>query len=99
MSVLTGSTHEVPRVQVTYNTFIAYSHSPNAKLATALQRALHGFAKRPFRLRALRVFCDTASLGANPALWPAIEYALHASEYLIVMASPQPRFRPGWETR
>jgi WD40 repeat protein len=75
--------------RVVYNAFLSYSHSADERLASVLQRALHQFAKRPFQLRALRVFFDTASLAANPALWPAIEHALHASEYLILMASPQ----------
>jgi hypothetical protein len=42
-----------------------------------------------FRVRAVRVFWDTSSLAANPALWPAIEQALAASEYFILMASPE----------
>jgi len=80
---------EAPQPRITYNAFLSYSHSTDEKLAAVLQRALHRFAKRPFRLRAVRVFRDTASLGANPALWPAIEQALAASEYLILMPSPQ----------
>jgi WD40 repeat protein len=72
-----------------YNAFISYSHAGDSELAAALQRSLHRFAKPPFRLRAVRVFCDSASLAANPALWPAIEVALNASEFLILLASPQ----------
>jgi WD40 repeat protein len=72
-----------------YNAFISYSHTGDTELAAALQRALHRFAKPAFRLRAVRVFCDSASLAANPALWPTIETALDGSEFLILLASPQ----------
>src|SRR5215471_7716018 len=78
-----------PGSSMPYNAFISYSHAEDSELAAALQRALHRFAKPPFRLRAVRVFCDSASLAANPALWPAIEVALNASEFLILLASPQ----------
>jgi|SRR5215467_13764638 len=88
---------EAPQPRITYNAFLSYSHSTDEKLAAVLQRALHRFAKRPFRLRAVRVFRDTASLGANPALWPAIEQALAASEYLILMPSPQAAASLGWK--
>jgi hypothetical protein len=74
---------------VAYNAFISYSHTGDSELAAALQRALHRFAKLAFRLRAVRVFCDSASLAANPALWPTIETALNGSEFLILLASPQ----------
>jgi WD40 repeat protein len=89
MDIAIGPEHDGPQQRIIYNAFLSYSHSADARLAAALQRALHRFAKPVFRLRALRVFCDSASLGANPALWPALEDALHASEYLILMASPQ----------
>jgi len=82
-------TREGPQPRAVYNAFLSYSHSADAKLASALQQALHRFAKRPFQLRAVRVFRDTGSLAANPALWPAIEQALAASEHFILMASPQ----------
>jgi WD40 repeat protein len=74
---------------MSYNAFISYSHAGDTELAAALQRALHRFAKPAFRLRAVRVFCDSASLAANPALWPTIETALNGSEFLILLASPQ----------
>jgi WD40 repeat protein len=88
MDSATEPRRAAPQPRIVYNAFLSYSHSADKKLATSLQRALHRFAKQPFRLRAVRVFCDTASLSANPALWPAIEHALAASEYLILMASP-----------
>lgn len=73
---------------MTYNAFISYSHAADGKLAPALQFALHRFAKPWYRLRALRVFRDKASLSANPALWPSIEKALAASAHFVLMASP-----------
>jgi hypothetical protein len=65
---------------VLYNAFVSYSHAADAKLAPAIQRALHAFAKPWYKLRALRVFRDKTSLSANPALWDAIEQALSQSE-------------------
>jgi WD40 repeat protein len=73
---------------VIYKAFVSYSHSADGKLAPALQAALQQFAKPWNRLRAMRVFVDTASLSANPALWPTIERSLRESEYFILMASP-----------
>jgi hypothetical protein len=71
-----------------YKAFVSYSHSADGKLAPALQFSLQQFAKPWNRLRAMRVFVDTASLSANPALWPTIERSLGESEYFILMASP-----------
>lgn len=72
-----------------YNAFISYSHAVDGRLAPALRKALHRFAKPRFQLRALRVFRDDASLAANPNLWQSIEQALSESEYLILLASPE----------
>ena len=35
MDVVTGPAHEGPRLQFTYNAFLSYSHSADARLATA----------------------------------------------------------------
>ncbi|MER5265471.1 hypothetical protein ABTZ99_25660 [Actinosynnema sp. NPDC002837] len=59
------------------------------RLAADVQRGLHRFAKRWYRPRALRVFRDQTSLGANPDLWRTIENALDSSRYFILMASPR----------
>jgi MTH538 TIR-like domain (DUF1863)/WD domain, G-beta repeat len=72
-----------------YDVFISYSHALDGTLAPALQTGLEQFAKPWYRLRALRVFRDTASLSANPGLWSAIEGALASSEWLVLMASPE----------
>jgi WD40 repeat protein len=68
---------------------MSYNRAVDGKLAPALQRALHGFAKPWYRLRALRVFRDDASLSANPGLWSSIERALAASEFFVLLASPE----------
>jgi WD40 repeat protein len=74
---------------MSYRAFLSYSHAVDQRLAPALQSALHRFAKPWYRMRALRVFRDTTSLAANPALWPAIERALADSEYFLLLASPE----------
>jgi WD40 repeat protein len=81
-----------------YTAFISYSHAVDGRLAPALQSALHSFAKPWYRLRALRVFRDQASLSANPALWASIETALKNSEYFILLASPDAARSP-WVQR
>ncbi len=71
-----------------YDAFISYSHHSDARLAPLLQAGLHRFAKPWYRMRALRVFRDEASLAATPALWESITEALTAAEFFIVLASP-----------
>jgi WD40 repeat protein len=76
-----------------YDAFISYSHAADAELARVLRDELQGFATpwSPWRWinprRSLRVFRDQASLAADPALWPAIEAALHASDWFVLLAS------------
>lgn len=67
--------------------FISYSRAVDGKLAPALQSALQRFTKPWYRLRALRVFRDDASLSANPGLWSSIQEALARSEFFILLAS------------
>jgi len=81
-----------------YTAFISYSHAVDGRLAPALQAALHRFAKPWYRLRALRVFRDQASLSANPALWGSIASALAGSEFFILLASPDAARSP-WVQR
>jgi hypothetical protein len=71
-----------------FDAFISYSHAADGKLATALRRGLHGFAKPLFKLRAIRVFRDETTLAMTPKLWPTIESALRDSRFLILMADP-----------
>ena len=72
-----------------YAAFISYSHAVDGRLAPALQGALHRFAKPWYRLRALRVFRDDASLSANPHLWSSIQEALDSARFFILLASPE----------
>jgi hypothetical protein len=49
-----------------YAVFISYSRGLDTRVATALQRGLHRFAKPWYRARAVRVFRDDSALSANP---------------------------------
>jgi WD40 repeat protein len=71
-----------------YHAFISYSHAVDGILAPALQRGLRRFAKPWYRLEAVRVFRDEASLSANPGLWSSIEQALDQSLFFVLLASP-----------
>ena len=71
-----------------YKAFISYSHAADGKLAPALQKALHRFAKPWYKIRALRIFRDKTNLSIAPELWGAILKALSDSEYFILLASP-----------
>jgi MTH538 TIR-like domain (DUF1863) len=72
-----------------YNAFISYSQHVDKDRARALRSALHRLAKPLYRLRALAVFLDQASLSASPHLWTSIELELENSEYFILFASPE----------
>ena len=71
-----------------YDAFISYSHKHDAVLGPTLQAELQRFAKPWHKMRALRIFLDTADLAANPALWASIEEALGSSQWFILLASP-----------
>src|SRR5512135_3319692 len=87
-----------PAIQ--YDAFISYSHAADGRFAPALRSGLQRFATpwRLFRLanpvRSLRIFQDTASLSANPELWPTIERALMASKWFVLLASPDAATSP-----
>ena len=73
-----------------YDAFISYSRKLDGDLARDLLPGLERFALPWYRRRrALRVFRDDASLSANPGLWGSIKEALEASEWLILLASPE----------
>src|SRR3954452_19298162 len=74
-----------------YDAFISYSHTGDRPLAMAVQAGLQQFAKPWYRRRALRIFRDESSLSATPELWPTIERALTASNYFLLVASPESR--------
>ncbi|WP_285472904.1 TIR domain-containing protein [Actinoplanes sp. NBRC 101535] len=71
-----------------YDAFISYARVPDAGAAEELRRGLHGFARPWFRMRALRVFLDAASLSASPDLERDLQRCLDRSRFLIVLASP-----------
>lgn len=72
-----------------FDAFISYSREADGMLAPRLKRGLHRFAKPWHRMRALRVFLDDAALSANPDLWGSIVDALDASEWFVLLASPE----------
>lgn len=72
-----------------YDAFVSYSRAVDGKLAPALESALQKFAKPWYRMRALRVFRDDASLSTNPALWSSITAALDESAFFILLCSPE----------
>ena len=74
-----------------YDAFISYSHTGDRPLAIAVQAGLQRFAKPWYRRRALRVFRDESSLSATPGLWPTIQQTLAASNYFVLIASPESR--------
>src|SRR6266404_4706285 len=74
---------------ITYDAFISYSHAKDKAIAVALQSVVQKLGKPWYRRRASRVFRDDTSLSATPHLWPAIERALDASQFLIVLCSPE----------
>jgi WD40 repeat protein len=78
-----------------YKAFISYSHAVDGRLAPAVQQSLHRFARPWYRLRAIRVFRDEASLSASPALWSSIAEALDGSEFFLLLASPEAA-ESGW---
>ena len=73
---------------VTYDGFISYSHAADGLLAPRLQSALQRFAKPWWKRRAVRIFRDESSLAANPQLWSSITEALDASNWFILLLSP-----------
>jgi WD40 repeat protein len=81
-----------------YDAFMSYSRVLDGRLAPAFQRELERFAKPWYRVRSLRVFRDDANLTANPGLWSSIEAGLAASEWFVLMASPEAARSP-WVTR
>ena len=73
---------------IRFNAFISYSHAADGRLAPELQRALQRFARPWNKGTALRIFRDETDLSVNPALWLSVEQALKASEYFLLLASP-----------
>src|SRR5262249_56041238 len=68
------------------------------RIVSAIQAALHRFAKPFWRLRALRLYRDESNLSARPDLWGKIVEALDRSRYLLLVASPE-AVESKWVTR
>src|SRR5690349_17788566 len=81
-----------------YNAFISYNRRVDLQLSEHLQRALQRFAKPWYRLRALRIFRDQTVLTASPDARAAVQQGLDASEFLILLASPEAAASP-WVQR
>lgn len=81
-----------------FDAFISYSHAADGRLAPAVQSGLQRLAKRVFQRRALRVFRDETGLSTNPHLWGSIETAIDASEWFVLLASPESA-ASGWVDR
>lgn len=75
--------------RVKYAAFISYSRTADRAIAIALRSALRSLAKPWYRLEAVSIFRDDSELSANSALDHSIEEALDASEFLILLASPE----------
>ena len=71
-----------------YAAFISYSRAVDGRLAPRLESALERFGKPWYRMRAVRVFRDDASLSANPGLWSSLTGALERAEFFVLLASP-----------
>jgi WD40 repeat protein len=72
-----------------FDAFLSYSHALDGKLAPALRKALHRFARPWYRPRELHVFHDNVNLTLDATLWGSIERALHDSRHFVLLASPE----------
>ncbi|MEO0422743.1 MAG: hypothetical protein AAF184_10435 [Pseudomonadota bacterium] len=79
---------------MSYDAFISYKHSSELPVATALDDGLARFAKPWHKLRARRVYRDLDSQALTPNLLAAVQSAMDASEYLILLASPESAASP-----
>jgi len=78
----------MPGAMALYKAFLSYSHASDRERAAAVHSALHRFAKPWYRLRAIHVYRDQTNLSVTPELWTTIRDALDASEFCILLASP-----------
>jgi hypothetical protein len=70
-----------------YNAFISYAME-DVDVARAVQSGLHRFNRRWNHLRSTRVFLAETNLETSPDIWVSVQNAILASEYLILIASP-----------
>ena len=76
-----------------YDAFLCHVSRLDGDLARSMRDELHRLARRPFQLRALRVFVDQASATAGE-LPAQIEQALSGSRFLIILVRPELVERP-----
>jgi WD40 repeat protein len=72
-----------------YDGFISYAHREERDIAARLQESVERCAPPLFRTRALHLFRDERSFGANPDLWPSLDEEMADSRWFILIASPQ----------
>lgn len=72
-----------------YDVFISYSRGASAQLAVDIEQGLQRLNKPWHQLRAVRVFRDDSSMSANAGLWPTIRDGLEASQWLVLLATPE----------
>jgi hypothetical protein len=72
-----------------YNAFISYSRSASASVAKSVQIGIERYAKPWNKVRAAYIFRDDSNMSANPGLWSAIRDGLEASEWFVLIASPE----------
>jgi TIR domain len=76
-----------------YKAFISYKHVTSGRFAAQLESALKRYAK-PRLARPFKIFRDEKHLAPGPDLPRLIASALDASEYLILLASPEAAASP-----
>ncbi len=74
--------------RVIYHAFISYSRAADGRLAPALQSTLQRFGKPFYRRQILRIFRDQSTLEMTLNVWPEIQRAIDASQFFILLASP-----------
>src|SRR5215469_13924502 len=72
-----------------FKAFLSYSHAADGRLAPAVQTGLPRIARPWYRVRSMWIFRDKTGLSVTPSLWGTIEESLSASEYFLLMASPE----------
>lgn len=87
MTTSTPAVSTKKEISPRYDAFISYSHTADARLASALETRIEKLAKPWNVRRAANVFRDETSLAASSHLWQNIASNLQDSAYLILLAS------------
>jgi hypothetical protein len=70
-----------------YDAFISYAHREERGIAERLQESVEKCAPPWYRTRALHLFRDERSSGANAGLWPSLDEEMADSRWFILIAS------------